>query len=374
MASNRPEDAIAAAEQSNSSAASFKRFPNKPFPHSMLLVFEEYDFKNFGNGEFGKLLTGTEKAAAGGWGTANNNRQSGISMRSSSSLELPFPKQLVDNSKLQYNDMKQNPLIESAITAIKNGSGGAESISAIPGAIQNLGKAAASADGTGLGSALESLGANPAGAASAAVAMLRRGLPDFIGDSLNLATGQVLNPRETLAFEGVALKSHTFNWDLYPSNREDSQQIQDIIRFLKRHILPVTQNIGDPATGGIAKAFLKFPHICKIYLTGVDSQYYMKFKPAMITDMTVDYGAGGQLGIMAGGRPAGVNIALSFQELQIETAEDYGAQSEQSPDVVTDSMLAAAQQGFNDSEAAARAATIAAAKAAGVAAGNTGGR
>ena len=355
MASNRPEDAIAAAEKSSSRAGSFKRFPNKPFPHSMLLVFEEYDFKNFGNGEFGKLLTGNEDAAAGGWGSANNNRQSGISLRSSASLELPFPKQLVDNSKLQYNDMKQNPLIESAVTAIKNGSGGAESISAIPGALQNLGKAAASADGTGLGSALESLGSNPAGAASAAVAMLRRGLPDFIGDSLNLATGQVLNPRETLAFEGVMLKTHTFNWDLYPSNRDDSQQIQDIIRFLKRHILPVTQNIGDPAKGGIAKAFLKFPHICKLYLTGVDSQYYMKFKPAMITDMTVDYGAGGQLGIMAGGRPAGVNIALTFQELQIETAEDYGATSEQSPDVVTDSMIATVEAEFkSNADAVAR--------------------
>jgi hypothetical protein len=72
--------------------------------------------------------------------------------------------------------------------------------------------------------------------------------------------------------------------------------------------------------------------------------------------MTVDYGAGGQLGIMAGGRPAGVNIALTFQELQIETAEDYGATSEQSPDVVTDSMIATVEAEFkSNAQAAGRA-------------------
>jgi hypothetical protein len=39
---------------------------------------------------------------------------------------------------------------------------------------------------------------------------------------------------------------------------------------------------------------------------------------------------------MAGGRPAGVQISLSLQELQIETAADYGAPSTTEPGVTLD--------------------------------------
>jgi hypothetical protein len=168
-------------------------------------------------------------------------------------------------------------------------------------------------------------GTSTADAASASMYLLRKILPDAIGRSVNLATGQVLNPRETLAFEGVQLRQHQFNWDLYPNNAQDSARIQEVINLFKRSVLPVTQDLGGPS--GIAEAFLRYPNICKIYLLGVDSEYYMKFKPAMVTSFNVDYGAGGTLGIMQGGRPAGVNISISLQELQIQTANDYGAVS-----------------------------------------------
>jgi c-di-GMP-binding flagellar brake protein YcgR len=64
-----------------------------------------------------------------------------------------------------------------------------------------------------------------------------------------------------------------------------------------------------------------------MHLIGVDQEYFMKFKPAMVKSVTVDYGAGGTLAVMKGGRPAGVNIQITLQELQIETANDYGAVS-----------------------------------------------
>ena len=134
---------------------------------------------------------------------------------------------------------------------------------------------------------------------------------------------QVLNPRETIAFEGVGLRTHTFNWDLYPSNPKDSERIREIIHRLKSVVLPSTVDIGNPESGGIARAFLAFPMVCKLYLLGINDDFYMNFKPAMVTSLTVDYGAGGTVAIMEGGRPAGVNIAMTFQELQIETSNDY---------------------------------------------------
>ena len=64
-----------------------------------------------------------------------------------------------------------------------------------------------------------------------------------------------------------------------------------------------------------------------MYLIGVSKEHYIKFKPAMVTSFNVDYGAGGNMSFMKCGKPAGVNIALNLTELEIETAEDYGAAS-----------------------------------------------
>jgi len=44
----------------------------------------------------------------------------------------------------------------------------------------------------------------------------------------------------------------------------------------------------------------------------------------MITEFSVDYGAGGGVSIMKGGKPAGVTLSLNMTELEIETSHDYG--------------------------------------------------
>ena len=322
MSGNRPEEAIAAAEYASASDGNFIKFPDKPYPHSMLLVFEEYSYGKLST-EFAKNLSG--KQGDTGWGSTN--RQSGIELRSTRSVELPFPKQLQDATGLIYNNMQQDPLIEASVQKMADFANGSAALGDVnvSSLLQDIGAGAAGV--TGVGGGLNAAGAAVAktgvtDAANAAMYLLRKNLPN--AGSVNLALGQTLNPRETIAFEGVQLKSHTFNWDLYPSNAQDSARIQDIISQMKKSVLPVTRDLGQGDVA-IKKAFLQFPNMCKIYLIGVDSQYFMKFKPAMVTSMTVDYGAGGNLAIMQGGRPAGVNISITLQELQIETANDYGA-------------------------------------------------
>lgn len=337
--STRPEVERQRREEADAGASGNMRFPNKPFPHSMLLVFEEYDYSNFAS--FKSLQT-NRLQQIGGFidGIASTGRQSGVSLRRTSSIELPFPKQLSDTSALIINGVSRNPLTEGLTKQLsdfaKTGTG---TIGSIPGGIQSAGAASqrviSALLGTGsgnIGSVIQEAartitGTSTGDAAAASMFLLRKFLPDSIGQSVNLATGNFLNPRETLAFEGVQLKQHTFSWDLYPNNAKDSVLIQQIIKKFKKSVLPVTQNLGSSATGVISEAFLRYPHICKIFLIGVDAEYYMKFKPAMVTNMTVDYAAGGTLGIMQGGRPAGVSITISLQELQIETANDYGAVS-----------------------------------------------
>tara|TARA_B110000971_G_scaffold192853_1_gene205424 strand:- start:3920 stop:4987 length:1068 start_codon:yes stop_codon:yes gene_type:complete len=325
---NRPSEAIKAEERASASDGGWVRFPEQPQPHSMLMVFETYAYDNFAGSYQEKITSPLSSLFSGG------TRSSGLGIRSINSVELPFPKQLTDATSMIFNDMQQNPLIEGLALKLAAGlDAGSATLGDIPSQLQAGGAkiAAAMSGGGDVNAALSAMGAQIAGtgtadAAGATMYLLRKFMPEIVGNSINLAMGQTLNPRETIVFQGVELKTHTFSWDLYPSSAADSGRIQDIINMLKKNVLPTTRDLGS-GPGVIKQAFLQYPSVCKMHLIGVDQEYFMKFKPAMVKSVTVDYGAGGTLAVMKGGRPAGVNIQITLQELQIETANDYGAVS-----------------------------------------------
>ena len=311
----RPEIFERTGERNNSS--SYLRFPDSPNPHSILLVFKNYDFSGF-EGGFGQLLTANRVGS----------RSSGIGLRGSNSVELPFPKQLVDGTNLRLNNFERDKATEQVAQRINNFLQGGEgnAIGDIPGMIQQLGAGLSSLIGEGAGGmeafrdlATDVLGTDVSDAATAAQYLLRSKLPGDISRSIDLVTGQTINPRETLAFEGVNLRTHQFNWDLYPSNEGDSERIREIVQMIKRNSLPGVSSIA-----GIPKAFLQYPSTVDMYLIGVNREHYMKFKTSMINSFTVDYGANG-MAFMKGGKPASVNLSIQLTELEIETAEDYGA-------------------------------------------------
>jgi len=328
--SSRPEVFRRAAEMKSAHSGSHYKFPDKPYPHTILLVFKEYSYENFTNGGFSRVLNNNVFTDG-----ALLNRSSGISLRTEPrAIELPFPKQLSDNTNLMINGFSRDPMVETLANKAADFASTGGSLGDIPKMIQQQGQNLASllAGGSvgggvnGIASSISSMGLGDAASTAAYLVRKMIGSAGDIGKSVDLATGQVLNPRETLAFEGVQLRQHQFSWDLYPSNKADSERIKDIVNVMKRSVLPVTQDLGAGAAS-IAKAFLRYPHVCEIYLLGVDKEHFMKFKPAFVTSLSVDYGAGGSLGIMKGGKPAGVTINLQLQELQIETAEDYGQES-----------------------------------------------
>ena len=44
---------------------------------------------------------------------------------------------------------------------------------------------------------------------------------------------------------------------------------------------------------------------------------------AWCDNLTIDYGASGEIIVAEGGVPQGVKLTMSFKELEIQTAEDY---------------------------------------------------
>lgn len=311
-------------------AASFLSFPSEGQPHKMLMVFKQYDFKSlFGDGDSVGTARGLLEAPEDQFG-----RTVASTLRTTTSIELPFPRQLTDQTSLRVNNFERDPFVEQIATRVNNyiqSGGNGQTIGDLPKILQGMGGAIANMLGGGgtqggggafaqlQGALGNAMGTDIADVVTGAQYLLRKALPGDYARAVNNATGQVLNPRETLTFEGVNLRQHQFNWELFPNNTRDSDMIKNIVYHLKQHSLPQVTNLF-----GINSAFLKYPSTVNIYLLGVNGDHFMKFKPAMIQNITVDYGPTGGVSIMRGGKPAAVGLSLQLTELEVETAHDYG--------------------------------------------------
>lgn len=142
------------------------------------------------------------------------------------------------------------------------------------------------------------------------------------GLAADLTTGTAVNPHTTLDFDGVALKNHNFQWTLSPRNERESTSLNNIVKTIKRNMLPQYQGLG----GGtiVPRALLTYPKLVKISLLGINQDYFYYYKPSMINGLNVQYTQGNGVSLLKGGRPAVVTISLSLLEAEIHTAGDYG--------------------------------------------------
>jgi len=144
------------------------------------------------------------------------------------------------------------------------------------------------------------------------------------GTTGSLLLGQAINPFETMEFKGVKLKSHAFNWRLSPSSQRDSDALRDLIKEIKKNMLP--SYVGAIGPAALAHALLKYPKLAMVTFLGIDQNYYYKLKPCMITGFEVRYNGGEQLNVFKGGKPVVVELSLEMTEVQIHTSGDYGGE------------------------------------------------
>lgn len=308
-------------------------FPKTPYRHGIQFIFMDYDYNRF-----------VSSLTNGGKLTASNANDPGAikklgfvdlaqipDVKKYTAVELPFPRTLSDETSINNQAFERSFLYERLTSAIA-GSGG------FTGAAETLGEMArdvlkairktTSGEGT-MSDNLSAVFKDQKGFESIGAAsqyLSRTFLPGDLQKQIGNASGMAVNPLQTLAFTGVDLKNYSFTWDLFPSNQEDSQRIKDIVQVLKHKALPQVESFTNEGKGvqGLNRAFLKYPSVVLVNLIGVDESHFVRFKPAMLTNVTVNYGGpAGVVGIMKGGKPAAVTLTLSFTELNIHTAEDY---------------------------------------------------
>ena len=297
-------------------------FPKGGFPHGIQLIFKKYDYKN--------LVLGAQ-------GVKSKSQFSSATETGILAVELPMPTTLTDATGLSVNGFERTFLESFIADTLAPAFEG--SFSDIGAELMALGEAGMKgAIDTVFGDKAKTPGqVDAAGQASRIASFMgRNALNSFssgLGKAMGASSGTAINHQATLSFDGVNLRSFQFDWTLYPESKEEAEAIKKIIRSIKRNILPEIQDVtggtgvaaieGSLSGNKLARAFLTYPAVVSINLLGIDESHFLRFKPCMCANLTIDYGASGEIIVAEGGVPQGVKLSMSFKELEIQTAEDY---------------------------------------------------
>jgi len=330
MSSTRPE--ILKKRQESQKRLSFLSFPSKPMPHSILMQFNDYNYNTY----IASISKGKDAEGADTLTLNNNfnlNKQVSLAeISSTTSLELPFPRSLQDSQGIRIQSFERDFITERLASGLSS-LGGKNNQDFVKNLQQTSKDALAgirSQSGAffedpvaAVTNAIKAAGAVNTNQATAIGAYLAKNvIGGDLARTLSVVGERTVNPQETLSFTGVDLKNYTFSWDLFPSNKKDTEQIQRIVQFLKNKSLPEAESV--EGISSTARAFLKYPSIVTLNLLGVQESHFQQFKRCMISNVTVDYGGGGGMPqIVKGGVPAAVTLSISFSEVQIHVAEDY---------------------------------------------------
>jgi hypothetical protein len=237
------------------------------------------------------------------------------------SFILPVPGNLVAKYAADYENSEMGVLGalaagDMSMTDVKkagaSAKGAIESIgSQIAGSIK-AGKATEGQKGVGTAAAIVGRGSLAAGlgfggligGGSAAIGAAK------ITSGLGKRAGLAINPHMAVLFKGIGFKEHTFSFKFIPRDQDESDDIQELCREFRYHMLP-TLEAGSLAFG--------YPDEFQITFSKHLAPYLFTIGNCVLKSFDVTYNGGGVPSFSKGGAPMEIDISMSFQEVNIET-------------------------------------------------------
>ena len=229
---------------------------------------------------------------------------------------LPIPQSIQDSNGVRWGEDQLNPLAAAGLRATKNVMEATDITAAAKSARTSINQAAEGILANGKNLSNLFFGSQIVNALG--------GNTSFQG-LISRTTGQVLNPNLELLFNGVTLRSFSFDFDLVPRSKRESEEVREIIRTIKQNMSAKGGSSGDYNKG----LFIKSPNIFQlVYSTGVGTHEYLnRFKPMALKNMSVNYTGSGTYATYTNTSPVHYKLNLQFQEIDPIYAEDYNITS-----------------------------------------------
>ena len=141
----------------------------------------------------------------------------------------------------------------------------------------------------------------------------------------NLALGayaKTINPMNVVLFTGMPFRQYSYTWKLSPRNKDESDKIRDLVRYLQWCSVPAY------FAGG---TLLDYTHYFQISIH--NDRYLQKFQPAVIERINVNYHGQGAFykrgdSNQSDPAPAEVELQINFKEIVIVTKDNLNSGGE----------------------------------------------
>lgn len=127
--------------------------------------------------------------------------------------------------------------------------------------------------------------------------------------------GFVAGSNKHMLFRGIDFRQFTYQYSILPRSSKESIEINDMIKFLRKNMLPEMAGLN----------FYQVPNTFTVeyFLGGRPAEFLHKIKPCVLMDCTVKYGGNGAFATFnETDAPAVIELALTFQEIQLVTSSD----------------------------------------------------
>jgi hypothetical protein len=133
--------------------------------------------------------------------------------------------------------------------------------------------------------------------------------------AVSAATGLQANPKKEQVFKGVDFRSFQFDYQFFPRNPKEAENVLNIIKTFKYHMHPEFKD---------ANNFLYiYPSEFDIfyYNNGEENLNVHRNTSCVLYEMNINYTPNGQFNTFENGMPTQINVTLAFRELALLTKD-----------------------------------------------------
>lgn len=129
------------------------------------------------------------------------------------------------------------------------------------------------------------------------------------------ALGLAANPKKEQVFKGVDFRTFSFDYQFYPRNSDESNNVLRIIQEFKYHMHPEFKDTNN--------FIYIYPSEFDIfyYTGGVENLNIHRHTSCVLQEMSVNYTPNGNFTTFSDGMPTQINITLQFRELALLTKD-----------------------------------------------------
>jgi len=132
---------------------------------------------------------------------------------------------------------------------------------------------------------------------------------------MSAATGMAANPKKEQIFKGVDYRSFTFDYQFFPRDAKEAQNVLAIIYQFKYHMHPEFKDNNN--------FIYIYPSEFDIfyYQNGSENMNLHRHTSCVLTEMNVNYTPNGAFTTFANGMPTQINVTMNFKELALLTKD-----------------------------------------------------